>query len=158
MIRPFQSSSLKPLFVADQERRSALLNEAKGLPSVLADSSSAASAAMLGAGYFTPLDGFMNKANALSIAKRMHTAEGLFWPVPVLNRTAVEPKVNAGDRIALRDSEVAGHPPIAIQTVDRIERLSDDDCCFIAEQVFGTLDRNHPGVQTFLEQGSFVIS
>ncbi len=158
MVGPYQSVDLKSLFVADKDERAALLQAAKTLKSVTLDSSSAASAVMLGGGYFSPLTGFMNKADALSIAERMHTADGLFWPVPVLNRIATEPDVNVGDTIALLDSEVAGHPPLAIQTVEDIEKLSDDECRFIAEQVFGTLDESHPGVQTFLHQGRFVVS
>ena len=47
---------------------------------------------MLAAGYFTPLNGFMNKSDALSVGQSMHTTSGLFWPTPVLNLIA-----DAGD-------------------------------------------------------------
>ncbi len=158
MIKPYQSAELLPLFVASADQRSALLQEAETLPAVIADSSSAASAVMLGGGYFTPLNGFMNKADAISIAQRMHTVDGLFWPVPILNRVANDPKVNPGDRITLRDSEVPDNPPLAIQTVERVDEFSQDECRFVAERIFSTLDESHPGVQTFLNQGRFAIS
>ena len=158
MINPYQSVELNSLFVANDSARAALIQDAQTFQSITLDSSSAASAVMLGGGYFSPLTGFMDKADALSIAERMRMINGLIWPVPVLNRVATEPTVNAGDRIALLDSEVAGHPPLAIQTVDGIEMISEEECCFIANQIFGTLDKDHPGVQTFLNQGRFIVS
>ena len=158
MIGAYQSERLKPLYVSDAQERSELTQEAESLPSMVADSSSAASAVMLGGGYFTPLTGFMNKSDALSIAEQMHTSDGLFWPVPILNRTSFAPKVETGDRIALRDSEITGNPPLAIQSIDGVECLTEEECRFIGEKVFGTTDLNHPGVQTFLNQGRYVVS
>ena len=158
MIGAYQSQRLKPLYVSDAQERAELTQEAESLPSMVADSSSAASAVMLGGGYFTPLTGFMNKSDALSIAEQMHTSDGLFWPVPILNRTSFAPKVETGDRMALRDSEITGNPPLAIQSIDGVECLSEEECRFIGEKVFGTTDLNHPGVQTFLSQGRYVVS
>ena len=158
MIGAYQSERLKPLYVSDAQERAELTQEAESLPSMVADSSSAASAVMLGGGYFTPLTGFMNKSDALSIAEQMHTSSGLFWPVPILNRISIAPNVEAGDRIALRDSEITGNPPLAIQSIDGVECLTEEECRFIGEKVFGTTDLNHPGVQTFLNQGRYVVS
>ena len=158
MIGAYQSERLKPLYVSDAEERAELTQEAESLPSMVADSSSAASAVMLGGGYFTPLTGFMNKSDALSIAEQMHTSDGLFWPVPILNRISFAPNVETGGRIALQDSEITGNPPVAIQTIDGVECLTEEECRFIGEKVFGTTDLNHPGVQTFLNQGRYVVS
>ncbi len=158
MVGAYQSAAITPLFVADPARRDKLVREAENLHSVVADSSAAAGAVMLGGGYFTPLTGFMNKADALSISESMVTADGLFWPVPILNRVGDRPDVACGDRLVLRDSEVPGAPPLAIQTVAGVEELTDDECLFIAERVFGTIDTKHPGVNTFLNQGRFIVS
>ena len=88
MIGPHGADALKPLHVAEGRYRSELLAEAESLPSVVLNSAAAANAVMLGGGYFTPLDGFMNLADALSVAETMQTAGGLFWPVPILNLCA----------------------------------------------------------------------
>ena len=68
MIKPHGSDKLNPLFVYDDAENDALAKEAEGLPSVMLSSASAANAVMLGAGYFNPLTGYMNKADALSVA------------------------------------------------------------------------------------------
>ena len=117
MMKPHGSVQLDPRFVYDSAHHAALEKEAEGLPSLLLNSAAAANAVMLGAGYFNPLKGYMNKADALSVAKNMHTAAGLFWPVPVLNLTSDVAAIRWAKRIALRDPNVEGNPVLAIQSV-----------------------------------------
>jgi sulfate adenylyltransferase len=157
MIKPHGSNELNPLFVYDSEKRHALIEEAEQLPSILLNSAAAANAVMLGGGYFNPLTGYMNLADALSVAETMRTADGLFFPVPVLNVTT-ETGVSAGSRIALRDPNVEGNPVLAIMDVEAVEQVSDEQINFMAERIFRTLDENHPGVATFTGLGRTVLS
>src|SRR5688500_4720549 len=87
VIKPHGADALNPLLVSDAKERRALLAAAEALPSLLLNSAAAANAVMLGGGYFTPLTGFMNLADALCVAESLHTTDDLFWPVPVLNLT-----------------------------------------------------------------------
>jgi len=157
MIKPHGSTELHPLYVADETRRAALLQEAEQLPSLLLNSAAAANAVMLGAGYFNPLDGYMNLADTLSVAAKLQTVDGLFWPVPIVNLTQSSAVV-AGSRIALRDPNVEGHPVLAIMDVVAVEAVSDEQIDFIAEKVFRTLDPQHPGVDTFKSLGRTLLS
>jgi sulfate adenylyltransferase len=113
---------------------------------------------MLGGGYFNPLTGYMNLADAMSVAEKMHTTAGLFWPVPVLNLTGDVSGIRNAKRIALRDPNLEGNPVLAIQDVEAIEKLSDEQQKFISEKVFRTLDTGHPGVATFNSLGKYVVS
>ncbi len=158
LIQPHGSDRLNPLYVQDTAERQKLSQEAPSLNSVLVSSATAGNAVMLGAGYFTPLNGFMNKADALSVGSRMHTVDGLFWPTPVMNLVAEAPDVKVGDRIALRDPNVDGSPVLAIQQVDAIETFTSSELEQLAQQVYGTTDAQHPGVAEFLAQGSVAIS
>lgn len=157
MINPHGSTALNPLYVADEGRRSALLREAETLPSLLVNSAAAANAVMLGAGYFNPLTGYMNLADALSVAKDMRTTDGLFWPVPVVNLTT-DTTIQAGDRIALRDPNMSDNPVLAIMNVAGVDEISADQIDMMADQIFGTLDPDHPGVQTFTGLGNRLLS
>lgn len=158
MIKPHGSDQLKPLYVMDDKQRYELLNEAETLPSVVISSAAAANAVMLGSGYFTPLPGYMNLANALSVAEKMYTVDGLFWPVPVLNLLKdISPIANA-KRIALRDPNVEGNPILAIQDVETIDEIPVDKMKFLTEKVFGTTDTSHPGVATFNSIGNYAVS
>ncbi|KAA1193316.1 sulfate adenylyltransferase [Pseudohalioglobus sediminis] len=157
MIKPHGSDELNPLFVYDSDRRHALVAEAENLPALLLNSAAAANAVMLGGGYFNPLAGYMNLADAMSVAENMHTASGLFFPVPVVNLTD-ESGVEAGSRIALRDPNVEGHPVLAIMDVESVESVSDEQIDFMAEKIFRTLDPEHPGVATFKSLGRTMLS
>ncbi len=158
MIKPHGSDELTPLFVDDAAKREALLEEANSLPQVVVSSAAAANAVMLGGGYFTPLTGYMTVADMLSVATDLKTAEGVFFPVPVVNMLADVSAIEGASRIALRDPNVEGNPVIAIQDVAGIETISDDDLLAVAKEVFGTTDKDHPGVSTFLNQGNYLVS
>ena len=158
MIKPHGSEVLTPLLVADSVRCENLLEEAKTLPQLVVNSAAAANAVMLGAGYFTPLKGFMNKADVLSVSTELRMSDGLFWPVPVANITTLDHVVNVGDRIALRDPNIVGEPVMAIQEVESVEALSPEEIEQIALHVYGTTDSEHPGVATFKALGDQVIA
>ena len=156
LITPHGAASLTPL-IATGQRLADLEAESSTLTSITVSSAAAANAVMLGAGYFTPLTGYMNRADALSVATDLKTTGDIFWPVPVLNMVE-RFDGNVGDRIALRDPNVDGAPVIAVMDVTGIECLSDDDMALMTREVFGTDDPNHPGVATFNGQGQVLLS
>jgi sulfate adenylyltransferase len=158
VIKPHGAEALRPLLVEDQNELESLKKEAESLPSLLMNSAASANAVMLGGGYFTPLPGFMNLADALSVADHMHTESGLFWPVPVLNLADDVSAIAGADRIALRDPNVEGHPVIAVMDVEAIETASDEQLEVLTQGTFGTLDASHPGVAVFVGLGRHVVS
>ncbi|MCG8325282.1 MAG: sulfate adenylyltransferase, partial [Thiotrichales bacterium] len=158
MIKPHGSKQLTPLYVEDAGQRKALEKEALELPILTLNSAAAANAVMLGAGYFSPLFGYMNLADAISVADQMRTTDGLFWPVPIMNRTDDISEIKNAHRIALLDPNVAGTPVLAVQNVDKIEEIPDELLERMAEQTFGTTDTAHPGVETFIKSGKYVVS
>ncbi|MEM7501546.1 MAG: sulfate adenylyltransferase [Pseudomonadota bacterium] len=158
MIKPHGADALKPLLVSDSSARAALLAEAETLPSLQLNSAAAANAVMLGGGYFTPLTGYMNVAESMSVAENMTTTDGLFWPVPVVNLTDDVSAIQGASRIALRDPNVAGDPIIAVMDVDAIELVTEQQIDTMTQQIFGTLDTGHPGVATFKSLGNYCVS
>ena len=158
MIKPHGADALEPRIVSNQAERDALIKEAEFLPSMLLNSAAAANVVMLGAGYFTPLKGFMNVADAMSVATDMKTTDGLFWPVPVLNLTDDVSGLDVNRRIALRDPNVAGNPILGVLDIASIEDMSDEQLDTMTEQVFGTLDDAHPGVSTFRSLGRYCVA
>jgi len=158
LIKPHGSEVLNPLLVEDVQLHQQLLAEAETLPSLLLNSAAAANAVMLGAGYFNPLSGYMNLADALSVSENLHTSEGLFWPVPVLNLVEDVTEIAGASRIALRDPNTEGNPVMAIMDVAAIESVSDEQVQSMAQEIFGTVDPEHPGVATFTNLGRNVVS
>ncbi|RJQ39883.1 MAG: sulfate adenylyltransferase [Nitrospiraceae bacterium] len=159
MIQPHGSDKLNPLFVYDTAANEALQKEAKGLPSIVVSSATAANAVMMGGGYFNPLTGYMNKADALSVANNMKTTSGLFWPTPILNLVKNAGSIKAGDRIALKDPNVEGNPVLAVMDVKAVEEFSDADMALMSEKVYRPKPPEaHPGVEAFNAQGKVCLS
>lgn len=158
MIKPYGSEQLTPLYVEDADERRALTEQAKSLDSVLLSSAGAANAVMLAAGYFTPLSGYMDKANALQVADTMRANEGLFWPIPVLCLVDSVAHIAPGQSVALNDPNIDGNPVLGIMAVDKIETLSEQDMAHLSEKVYRTTDLAHPGVAAFKNQGRKLLS
>jgi sulfate adenylyltransferase len=158
MIQPHSSSALNGRYVDDADARAALEEDAKTLPTLLLNSTAATNAVMLGSGYFNPLSGFMDKADALSVARDMYTRSGLFWPIPILNLMSEEERVRSGERVALRDPNVAGMPVLAVQEVESVEIFTDKEIRQVLTNVYRTTDPEHPGVATFTALGRQVVS
>jgi|TARA_B110000977_G_scaffold71173_1_gene96560 sulfate adenylyltransferase len=158
LIKPHGSDTLNSLLVTDADQLQQLRNEAESLPSLLLNSAAAANAVMMGAGYFNPLTGYMNLADSLSVAETLHTVDGLFWPVPVVNLVKDASAIEGAGRIALRDPNTEGNPVMAIMDVDAIEQVTDAQIHMMAQEIFGTLDPEHPGVSTFTGLGRHMVS
>jgi sulfate adenylyltransferase len=158
MIKPYGSQELGPRYVEDETERRGLIEEANSLESIIISSAAAANAVMIGSGYFNPLKGYMNKADALGVAKEMRTSHGLFWPVPILNLIEDPKDIAPGTRLALRDPNVDGNPVLAIQTVEAVEEFNEDEMALMTRSIFRTDDNEHPGVGVFNSIGRFAIS
>ncbi len=158
MIKPHGSETLNPLYVADDAKRAELEKEAAGLPSIVVSSAAAGNAVMMASGYFNPLKGYMNLADAMGVAEKMQTTSGLFWPTPVLNMVKDASAVKGAKRIALRDPNVDGNPILAIQDVEAIEEASEEQMKIMTDKVYRTDDQKHPGVSAFNSVGRTLIS
>jgi sulfate adenylyltransferase len=158
MIRPHGADTLKPLFVYDTEKHHALMQEAETLPSVVISSAAAGNAVMMGGGYFTPLTGFMNVADAMGCAENMRTTGSVFFPVPVVNLLENADAIRGARRIALRDPNMEGNPVLAIQDVEAIEEFTPEQMEVMTQKVYGTTDPEHPGVAAFNSVGRICVS
>jgi len=158
MIKPIGSDELQPRFVADASERAALAKEAESLPSVMISSQAAGNAVMMAAGYFNPLKGFMNVADAMGAAEKMTLTDGSFFPVPVMCLLEDASAIKGAKRIALRDPNVDGNPVLAVMDVENIEEVTDAQMKTMTDKVYRTDDMEHPGVNAFNTQGKIAVS
>ena len=158
MIKPIGSDELQPRFVYDVAEHDKLSKEAESLPSVVISSQAAGNAVMMGGGYFNPLKGFMNVADAMGAAEKMTLTDGSFFPVPVMCLLENADAIGDAKRIALRDPNVNGNPVLAIMDVEAIEQVSDAQMKTMTDKVYRTDDMEHPGVAAFNSQGKTAVS
>jgi len=105
---------------------------------------------MLGTGGFTPLDGFMGRADWEGVCDGYRMASGTFWPIPITlsaDKTQAD-SIKSGAEIALMDPDTGE----ALATMKIAEKYSIDkarEC----KAVFRTDDAKHPGVAMVMAQG-----
>ncbi len=100
-------------------------------------------------GAFSPLEGFLGKADYTSVLKDMRLADGTLWPIPV-NLDVAEDFAEAlkkGSVIALRDGEGV------LVAVMEVSDIWSPDWQDEARSVYGNDDIAHPGVN-FLKNRS----
>ena len=154
LIKPYGSNELFTPF----KEIGVNLADVEQIPKFLLNDSAIANVVMLGSGYFNPLQGFMNKTEAISVCDELRTLNGLFWPIPVLNITREMPDFKIGEKVALLDSSQDHNPCIAIMNISDVEFLSDQDLNYFCMRIFGTNDCNHPGVNKFKKLGNYLVS
>ncbi len=99
-------------------------------------------------GGFSPLEGFMGRADYERVRDEMRLVDGTLWPIPItLNVTEeLAGKLENGTSLALRD------PEGVLLAVLTVEEVWEPDLTEEAEKVFGTTDPEHPGVDFLLHR------
>ncbi|WP_062350542.1 sulfate adenylyltransferase [Bacillus kwashiorkori] len=130
------------------EARDTAMERAKTLPIIMVDLEAVITLEMIATGVLSPNEGFMNEADYKSVLEEGRLANGIVWPVPLSfapigdrNKQVIK-SLSIGDEVALVDES---KEPVAIL---KIEDIFDYDREFRAQHLFGTTDRNHPGVDS----------
>ncbi len=125
---------------------------------------------MMGIGGFSPLTGFMGKADWKRVCEEFLLTDGTFWPIPVTLDASKEDAdaISVGEEIALYDSE--GEEIMATMKVTEKYEMTGADKIFECEKVFmgeGTTTAeefwkiakdDHPGVQMVMNQKDFNLA
>jgi sulfate adenylyltransferase len=149
LVKPHGGGELQPLLLTGAER-TAEISRARGLPQVKVSSREKGDLIMLGIGGFTPLAGFMGKADWQGVCDDMRLADGLFWPIPITLSVdkATGDAASVGAEIALTDPDNGE----ILATLCVTEKYSIDKA-HECEKVFKTTDPAHPGVKMVMAQG-----
>ena len=97
---------------------------------------------LLISGGFSPLSGFMGREDYERVCKEMRLADGTLWPIPITLDVSEElaKSLSPGSQLALRDEEGVMLASLNVEVVWEPDREAE------ADAVFGTTNREHPGV------------
>jgi sulfate adenylyltransferase len=122
---------------------------------------------MMGIGGFSPLNGFMTRADWKSVCENFTLADGTFWPVPVTLDTDEEVKV--GEEIALFDPKKGVY--MATMKVTEVYEMTEADKKWECEKVYkgkgpdsaddkfwSVALEDHPGVQMVMAQKKYNVA
>jgi len=148
--------------VAEQEK-------AKGLKKIKISARAKGDLIMMGIGGFSPLSGFMTKADWKGVCEKFQMADGTFWPVPVTLDCAKADAdgIKVGDEIALENDGVI----YATMKVSEKAEMTEADKKWECEKVFkgegeeSADDKfwkiameDHPGVKMVMAQKEFNLA
>ena len=97
-------------------------------------------------GAFSPLRGFLGKADYESVLDDMRLADGTLWPMPITLDVTEEfaSGLSAGDKVALRDLEGVMLAVLTVSDVWAPDKNAE------AEKAFGSTNPEHPAVNYLL--------
>ncbi len=141
------------LNMAGENERAELQERASSLPQVLVGSRQLADLEMLAIGAYSPLGGFMKRADYLGVVHDMHLANGLPWTVPITLSTTSEQAatLKEGSQVALLNEHGT------LQAVMTIEEKYGYDKQHEASKVYRTTEEAHPGVKAMYQQGDILL-
>ena len=134
--------------VVDPERAAELKEASRGWPSWDLTPRQLCDLELLANGGFSPLRGFMARADYEAVRDRMRLADGTLWTMPITLDVpeATGRALARGDRLALRDPEGVMLAVLHVEDAWAPDREAE------AEAVFGTMSREHPGVASLLDR------
>ncbi len=134
--------------LADSEQSAALKGESRDWPSFDLTPRQLCDLELILNGGFSPLRGFLNKADYTSVCADLRLADGTLWPMPIMLDVpeGLGKTLSTGSKLALRDPE-----GVMIAALD-IENVWEPDREDEARAVFGTTNKEHPGVAQLLDR------
>jgi sulfate adenylyltransferase len=105
---------------------------------------------LLLSGGFSPLRGFMTRADHEGVCHNMRLASGVLWPIPVtldVTEEFAKSLTPGSSKVALRD------PEGVMLAVLHVDEVWQPDLKAEAKAVFGTTSPAHPGVDYLLNKG-----
>jgi sulfate adenylyltransferase len=106
---------------------------------------------MLLNGGFSPLTGFMNKADYEGVCRDMKLASGLLWPMPItldVTETFAKTLKSGSSKIALRDGEGVMIAILHVEDVWQPDRQAE------GKTVFKSTSNAHPGVAYLMNKSN----
>ena len=139
--------------MAGESERAALADRARSMPQLEVGSRQQADLEMLAIGAYSPLAGFMTKADYLGSVNDMHLANGLPWSIPITLATSREQAARLQDGTQVALVSAGG----SVQAIMTIEEKFGYDKEHEARSVYRTTDEAHPGVRVLYEQGDILL-
>ncbi len=140
---------LKPLLLNGEELKE-IVEKARTLQKIWMTTRERDDLIMMGIGAFSPLEGFMGKADWKGVCDEMRMTDGTFWPIPITLSVpeAIAKGLKEGQEVALFDGK--NDELMGILLVQERYKI---DKAYECKQVFKTNDLRHPGVAKVMAQG-----
>ena len=134
--------------IADADRTTAIRAESRDWPSFDLTPRQLCDLELMMSGAFSPLTGFMTRADFDPVCSDMRLADGTLWPIPITLDVPEElgKSLSPGSNLALRDPEGVMIAALHVEDVWQPDREAE------AAAVLGTTNPEHPGVAQLIDR------
>lgn len=129
------------------------LQRAQELPTLVVPDEIAGDARNLARGVFSPLEGFVTRAQFEGIVNDERLPDGTIFTIPIFLTVDDPAQAPEGSQVVLA-AQSEPDKPVAILNVQEVFPW---DKAAAAAAVFGTSDEAHPGVKGYLARGDYVV-
>ena len=129
----------------------ALRERASALPALRLSARQMSDLELIANGAFSPLEGFMTRAEYERVVEEMRLADGLPWSIPVTLAVDADAAPAVGSEVALYALDGALRGALHVQEVYGYDKARE------ARNVYRTEDPTHPGVAAMLAQGDTLV-
>ncbi|MCI0362249.1 MAG: sulfate adenylyltransferase [Phycisphaerales bacterium] len=148
--------------IADPDQADKLTKRAPELPAITLSAKQACDLEMIAIGAFSPLNGFVKRADFESICNHMRLSDqslpqaggaGPVWPIPIT--LAVDDKTQS--KLDKRGQAALYHADGTLLAVMYTSDIYPHNKKLEIASVFGTEDPAHPGVKAVLDEGDWLV-
>ena len=128
--------------LAEAGRKAEILSRADELVSLVIDPDLVSDLENIATGVYSPLTGFLNRADFRSVLDQMRLSNDLPWTIPIVIDVDRElaGQIKAGQQVLLKTEEMK---PVGLLTVEDKYEYDREE---FSQKVYGTTDPRHPGV------------
>lgn len=136
------------------EQREELLKRAADLKQIRVNAWTISDLDLIAVGAFSPLAGFLDEKNYISVVENMRLADGTVWSIPVT--LSIDPEVagsiSIGEQVALiGEEDNVIYAILETTSIYKVDRQNE------AIKIFKTDDMAHPGVEKLFSRSSTKI-
>jgi len=128
--------------VLNEECRKDILAAARALPKLTINDESVSDVENIATGVFSPLEGFMGRADYRNVLNEMRLRTDLPWTIPIVLDASPEEAARLKEGKDVLIENESGRPVAILHLQEKFEYSKDE----LAEKVFLTMDKAHPGV------------
>ncbi len=140
--------------VLTEEARATAEGRARDLPQISLNARAASDLECLATGVFSPLRGFMNRADYERVLHEMRLKNGLLWTLPITISVDEDgaARLAEGQEAALLGSDGNLLGLLSVEEIFAYDKR--EEACL----VYGTEDTRHPGVEYLLRRGELLVA
>ena len=128
--------------------------EVEKLPKLFVDDLAILDAEQIGIGAYSPLEGFMTKAQLNSVLEKSQMPSGVVWTLPIILQISPEDFKKFSKKMEISLAYSKDREIYATMKIQDVFRLNLDK---VAQKWFGTTDKEHPGVYRLFQKGEYCV-